>query len=286
MCYLYYFLCFFLIFPTLIKSEVINQPVVNIYNKPQKDTELNSQSIYGDSVEILASSDDGWTKIKTLDGTEGWIQSSQITHNPSFEKHANLRPIKNLFAHVYRVTDTTPFPPILTLPYSSSVKLEEPVDKGERWVRIELISGEKAWIQQGDIDFFPRLKTLQETISFSKKFIGLPYTWGGASSYGFDCSGFIQMLFKEMGISLPHNASQQSQWDCFIPVEIENLQPGDLVFFGETKITHVGFYLGNGDFIHSGVRETPIIMISNLSSKKYNFQTARRIRPGKLVVLN
>src|SRR5271156_1794605 len=116
---------------------------------------------------------------------------------------------------------------------------------------MKLISGEKAWIQRGDVDFNPQYKTLEEMIAFSKKFIGLPYSWAGVSSYGFDCSGFVQMLFKEIGLFLPRNSRFQAQCSLFVPVAQEDLQPGDLVFFGQTRINHVGVYLGNDEFIHS-----------------------------------
>ncbi len=214
-----------------------------------------------------------------MDEVQGWVQSSKVISNLSFEKSDNLRPVKSLFAHIYRVADTTPFPPILTIPYGSKVKLNETVDKGERWVQIELVTGEKGWIQRGDIDFAPKIKTLEEMIAFSKKFLGLPYTWGGTSSYGFDCSGFVQMLFKEMGFLLPRDSRDQAQCALFMSVKQEDIQPGDLVFFGKTQITHVGLSLGNDEFIHSGVTELPMIMISNLQSGKYNFQGARRIDP-------
>ena len=75
------------------------------------------------------------------DGVEGWVKSPQVVRNDSFEQSDQLRPVKNLFAHIYRVTDTTPYPPLLTIPYAAKVRLVEATDKGERWVPIELVAG-------------------------------------------------------------------------------------------------------------------------------------------------
>lgn len=271
-----FFSTFFLLISEFVTSEVINCSVANLYLIPQENTELNTQLIYGSDVEVISYEND-WVKIRGIDGAEGWVLSSQITSNSSYEDHENLRPVKSLFAHIYRVADTTPYPPLLTLPYGAPVKLYETTDKGVRWVLMELVSGEKAWIQRGDIDFEPHVKTLEEVLTFSKKFLGLPYTWGGTSSFGFDCSGFMQMLFREMGLQIPRNSRAQVKCSLFTPVDREDLQPGDLVFFGQTRVTHVGMYLGNDEFIHSGVTEMPMIMISNINNDKYHFQAARRI---------
>jgi gamma-D-glutamyl-L-lysine dipeptidyl-peptidase len=264
-------------------SEVINQSVVNIFVRPEVDTEVDSQAIYGNSVIVVEENGQGWSKIRTPDGVVGWVQSTQITRNDSFEQSDLLRSLKNLFAHIYRVTDITLNPPLLTIPYGAKVKLIQATDNGERWVPIELATGEKAWIQRGDVDFAPHFKSLEETVEFSKKFIGLPYTWGGVSSYGFDCSGFVQMLLKEMGLLLPRNSRDQAASSLLIPVSREEMQRGDLVFLGmspEGRITHVSLYLGNDEVIYSGVHGgSPSVMIDHLSTSRYVFKAARRIQP-------
>lgn len=272
-------LLLFLIGVTSLWSEWINRPVVNIYIRPEVDSELETQAIYGTPVIVLEDSKEGFSLIQTPDRAEGWVESSALILSDSYFQNELLRPVKNLFAHIYRVPDTSPNPPLMTLPYGTLIQLENVDDISERWLRMELIDGQKAWVQRGDLDFSPRTKTLEEMIAFSRKFLGLPYTWGGTSSYGFDCSGFIQMLFKEMGIFLPRNAREQVNSDLLIPVSRENIQPGDLLFFGETRIIHVGLYLGNGEFIHSNTKDgIPAITINHLDRTHYVFNTARRIK--------
>jgi cell wall-associated NlpC family hydrolase len=80
------------------------------------------------------------------------------------------------------------------------------------------------------------------------------YLWGGTVAPNYDCSGLMQAAFKSVGIWLPRDAYQQ---EAFIePVDIHELQPGDLIFFGTPqKATHVGLYLGNNCYIHSSGKE-------------------------------
>jgi len=84
-------------------------------------------------------------------------------------------------------------------------------------------------------------------------FIGVPYRWGGESAEeGFDCSGFTMTVYRLNGLDLPR--SSRSQWTVGMPVSRANLQKGNLVFFHTSasgKISHVGIYVGNGQFIHA-----------------------------------
>jgi cell wall-associated NlpC family hydrolase len=88
-------------------------------------------------------------------------------------------------------------------------------------------------------------------VETAKKYMGVPYVWGGATPDGWDCSGFTQYVMKENGIKIPRTAAEQ--FATGTSVEKSNLQVGDLVFFTTYKpgASHVGFYLGNGNFIHA-----------------------------------
>lgn len=85
-------------------------------------------------------------------------------------------------------------------------------------------------------------------VDYATDYLGVPYVWGGNTPAGFDCSGFTKYVFAHFGISLNRRASEQLQQG--VPVSTSNLQPGDLVFFGD-PVYHVGIYVGNGCFIHA-----------------------------------
>jgi cell wall-associated NlpC family hydrolase len=260
------------------QTLIIKFPVASVYINPKANTEVNTQAIYSSCVHLLEARTDGWCKIKMIDQEEGWVKRIHLTQNPKYQRQFHLYPVKNLFAHIYRVAETTPFPPLMTLPFGAKVKLCEMQDLTARWLHVELANSKKAWVQRGDLDLHPLIKQPDQIIPFAMQFIGIPYTWGGSSSFGYDCSGFIQMLFREMGYTIPRNARDQVNWNHFLMVDDKNLQERDILFFGEKKVTHVGLYLGRGQFLHAGVRDAaPIIGISNLAATSYTYITARRL---------
>jgi cell wall-associated NlpC family hydrolase len=91
-------------------------------------------------------------------------------------------------------------------------------------------------------------------VALAEAQIGTPYFWGGASPGGFDCSGLVQWVYGQVGVSLPRTA--QAQFDLATPIDRSQLQPGDLLFYAQTYpssdwITHVGIYVGNGQMINA-----------------------------------
>ncbi|WP_297284234.1 C40 family peptidase [uncultured Agathobaculum sp.] len=90
-----------------------------------------------------------------------------------------------------------------------------------------------------------------EVLEYAAQFLGTPYVYGGSTPSGFDCSGFTSYVFANTVGTIPRVA--QSQFDATTRVSLEDLEPGDLVFFGSSpsSISHVGIYVGDDTFIHS-----------------------------------
>ena len=115
----------------------------------------------------------------------------------------------------------------------------------------------------------PSSAKAQTLISNAEQFLGVPYVWGGTTPSGFDCSGFTQYVYNSVGISIPRIASSQQASGTRVP--LNQVQPGDLLFFGSPAY-HVGMYIGNGQYIHAPqtgdvikIRNVPWGMISSAS---------------------
>lgn len=115
-----------------------------------------------------------------------------------------------------------------------------------------------------------------EAVRLSKTYLGVDYVYGGASSKGFDCSGFTMYIMAKNGIKLPHGATAQYAYGT--AVKRSELQAGDLLFFktGDAPIGHVGIYIGNNQFIHASSAKDGVI-ISNLGTYGGKYVGARRV---------
>lgn len=116
-------------------------------------------------------------------------------------------------------------------------------------------------------------------IAYARNFLGYRYVYGTNGPNTFDCSGFVQYVYKHFGYSLSRSSSTQA--NDGVAVSKSNLQPGDILIFRDTsnsRIGHVGLYIGGGEFIHASNSKTGVI-ISSLSSASYQkrYVGARRI---------
>jgi len=254
-----------------VPNAVVLKPVVNMYSRATEDADVVSQAIYGANVAVLERKD-GWARIRTADEYTGWSPLAGLRLGPAYAASGRVAQVDSLFAHLYREADATRHQPVITVPYETRLEVvAEPADN-TRWLQVRLPDDRSAWVQRGDLVFDPRPLSVDEMIALSKRFLGLPYTWGGTSSFGYDCSGFAQMLCRRRGINLPRDAGPQARWNGLVPVEKKDLAPGDLLYFGKSadRISHTGVYIGGGQFINATTWQRPTVRIDDLDDPHWS----------------
>lgn len=263
------------IFFLAILFTYISSPMAEMRRGPSQEEKVDSQAVHAERVEIIEEKGD-WVDIRTPDTYHGWTKKSNLFQSemPFLENQGSVIAMVNRnAAHLYHVMDTE-YGPIKTLPFESKLEvIDQMGNPFGRWLKVRLVDNTFAFIQRGDVVLNPTTLPRDQAVAFSKRFLDLPYTWGGRTSFGYDCSGFVQMIYRQMGYSIPRNSRDQADWTGFRAIQVEELAPGDLVFFGrvEGKITHVGMYIGNHEFIHATVAENkPYIRVSNLNEVPWN----------------
>lgn len=256
------------------QAHVVTRPVVNFFSGPREDADVVSQALLGARVVELERKD-GWVRIKGDDDYPGWAEASALRALKAGESYAagTMVEVDVLGANVYREPDVTKHAPLLTAPFGARLeRVPGPMDSA-RWLGVRLPDGRGAWIQSGDVRTDFRPIGIEASLELARRFLGVNYTWGGCSSFGFDCSGFTQAIMRRRGAVMPRDANVQAEWKGLAPVaDRAALEPGDLLFFGKDKdhITHTGIYLGKGSFIHDTPRNRPMVQISELGSPEWS----------------
>ncbi|MFB3812706.1 MAG: NlpC/P60 family protein [Terriglobales bacterium] len=251
---------------------VVVQPVANMYSAASLDADVVSQAIYATNVVAIEEQDE-WVKVRTPgDDYLGWMARSALKPlggTAPYASGGNTVEVRNLAAHIYREADVTAHAPLITVPFETRLEVAAG-PKSKRWLQVRLPDGRLGWIQQGDVVAERKPMSIAQTIAFARRFLGLPYTWGGRSSFGYDCSGFMQMLMRQRGYQVPRDAQPQAEWTGSRTISRKQLHAGDLLYFGGPgKITHTGMYIGNGKFIHATTNTTPVVQISRLTDQPW-----------------
>jgi gamma-D-glutamyl-L-lysine dipeptidyl-peptidase len=275
-------------------TQIVVVPVANMYSGPSDQTDVVSQAVYGSNVTLLTARGE-WCRIQTADHYKGWVPSRHLRLVQSGDGYATagkVVQVESLFANLYREPDVTKHKPVLTIPFESRLEVI-PDDAGDKkktsgkgsqegWLQVRLPDKRSAWIQSNDVVTDPKPLSIPESIELAKRFLGIPYLWGGTSSFGFDCSGFTQMLIRARGFNMPRDADKQAEWTGVVAVDRQNLEPGDLLFFGASprKIDHTGMYIGDGQFIQDTTNGHPVVQISRINDEPWThlLVASRRVK--------
>lgn len=251
---------------------VVTTNVANLYREPSEAVELVNQAILGTELSIHEGQD-GWFHVQTPDQYRGWIKASQFRNYAHGERPyasvSQVVEIDSLLAFLYYVPRASTRAPALQVTIGTRLEV---VDEGDGWYQVVLPSGSALWVQKGDLvdptAASQRSRgTIDAVIATAKRFLGLPYLWGGTTPLGIDCSGLVQLAYHLHGVQLLRDSHIQFTQPDLEVVERQDLEAGDLVFFGQEQITHVGLCIGGGLFIHSTTHRQPIVQISPLDEQ-------------------
>jgi hypothetical protein len=263
---------------------VINLSAANIRSMHTNWAEMSNQALLGTIVKVYKK-EGGWLLIQTPDDYIGWTEDDAVQLMDEKEMKAWCYAEKIIFTGMYGTCYSEPDPG--SLPVSDIIlgNVLKKINEAGSFIKIEFPDKRKGFILEESTDdyktWISHLNPSPEGIlKTAKRFIGIPYLWGGTSIKGFDCSGFTKIIFLLNGIELPRDASQQVNVGDLVDTGkgFDSLQPGDLLFFGTKArdtipeiIQHVALYAGNNEFIHASGK----IQINSLDKSKKNFSSYR-----------
>jgi cell wall-associated NlpC family hydrolase len=276
--------------PAPAAQAVVVAAVENMYAAPDDSVEVVSQATLGQVVDVVEASG-AFDRVRTPDGYEGWLPRTAVSvyadrAAPRYARAGRVVEVTSLMAYLYRDADVETARPLTSAPLAT--RLEVAADgPGEDWLTVRLPSGGTACVQAGDVKPVdpgaPRGRgSPEEVLATARRFLGVPYLWGGMTARGLDCSGLVSRVYLANGVALPRDAGLQFDSPALAPVDRADLRPADLVFFGRgpKAITHVGLYVGDGRFISATTHGVPGVHEDRLDDPHWvsAYQGARRPR--------
>jgi hypothetical protein len=127
-------------------------------------------------------------------------------------------------------------------------------------------------------------RTARRAVETGDEYVGVPYVWGGSTPRGFDCSGFVQYVYRENGVQLPRTSRQMAHAGRSVPARISSLREGDLMLFTGRKgvISHVALYAGNNTILHSSSSGNGV-RYDDLSSRRGRYYVTHFVRARRVV---
>lgn len=221
--------------------------LTGLYERPTFGMPLSSELLYGTELEIL-DEQERWVFTRQKDGYLGWAYKAYLQEGfPEKPTHLILAPSCELHAQPDVMSEIT------TRIFSGTGVVFEETDA--KWAKVR--ANKTGWMP---LSLLRAIADIPESIEEKRKIliedsmrlIGVPYLWGGTSGNGIDCSGFVRLLHRWVGVDVPRDADMQHA--AAKPVEAP-FEAGDLFFFAESeskrKITHMGMSLGGWKMIHS-----------------------------------
>lgn len=286
----------------------ITGSVVSLHAGPSEDAEVVTQAKMGETFRVIEEAAGWWRVALDYDGYPGYMPASAgrlvrttpgVPDMPSvpsvpgepgvpgvpgipaaaseMDFRAQPAVVRNLFGNVYS-GPTIKSRLLVTLPIGVKVRLHpetRATDQAKEWLAVSLPNGMQGFMHTGDLTtngqewaWTTGAELRANLVRTARRFLGIPYRWGGTSSFGVDCSGFVQLLYRLHGLFLPRDAHEQGQYEKTFPINRTDLVPGDLIFFN--NYGHVGMAISHFEFIHATTRGSPVVQISDVDDPYYS----------------
>ncbi len=244
-----------------MEFAVVNVPAAPVRRKPGHYREMVNQLLFGETIKVLKTKADLWVKIRSLhDSYEGWMTNTLLEEIDEIAANS-----MSAFATTDILSSVKAGDKKMNIPFGSSLPFFE---------------GGKCKLGQNEFEFTGNYCKRDEQQpgpellnQLALPWLNAPYLWGGRTPLGVDCSGFVQVIYKLMGIDLPRDTWQQAQEGK--PVKkFKDVLPGDLAFFDNKEdIVHTGILLGDEKIIHASGK----VRIDGINKKGIvNAETGKR----------
>ena len=266
-----------LVTPTLAANvgTVTSDSGLNLRSQASTSSSVLSVLPYGTQVDVLSTTSDGaWHQVSYL-GVTGYVSGDYLSVVAEKVYGQVVADALNI-----RTGPGTEYATCGSLSNGTVVEILDTIGGMGGWYKIAQGYVSTDYVAMVDASVVNGSAKGAAIAQYAKQFVGYPYVYGGSSPSGFDCSGFVTYVCNQNGISVNRTAS--ARMSNGTAVSKAQLQPGDLVFFNSgnsSKLaTHVGIYLGNGQFVHASTPSTGVI-ISDLNSSYYTntYVGARRL---------
>ena len=269
------------------KTGTITGSVVNLRANPNTTSKILTQLEKGAKVSVVGS-EGNWYQVTFSDNT-GWINENYILVR---DVSISAGVVTGSVVNVRSKPDVS----AEILAKLSKGAIVEIYEQSGDWYRISIGEDRYGWvhgdyitvksdtvsrglttdvealISEGSVILSKGEDLRQDIVTYAKTLLGIRYVYGGSTTKGFDCSGFVSYVFKHFGITLDRTSRGMGSYGT--AVKKSELQPGDLVFFdtngGLNGINHVGIYIGNNKFIHASSYLNRKVTISYLSESYYS----------------